>query len=106
MATKACLIGGMDTETADDGTIYMTLVTRFSTWGILNVNLTDLSKQKTSHSVQNGLRYFRYDKSKPLQPLASPHSRHYLIQALMTFDYALMHPIKRDFAKCMLLLGK
>ena len=58
------------------------------------------------HSVQNDLRYCRYDKSKPLQPLASPHSRHYLIQALMTFDYALMHLIKRDFAKCMLLLGK
>ena len=24
----------MDTETADDGTIYMTLVTRFSTWTV------------------------------------------------------------------------
>ena len=32
MASKACLLGGMDTETADDGTIYITLVTRFSTW--------------------------------------------------------------------------
>ena len=74
----------------------------------LTLNLTMLITvlYSTIHSVQSGLRYFRYDKSKPLQPLASPHSRHYLIQALMTFDYALMHPIKRDFAKCMLLLGK
>ena len=38
MATKACLIGGMDTETADDGTIYMALVTIFSTW-VCVVNL-------------------------------------------------------------------
>ena len=65
-----------------------------------------LMSSSIMHSVQSGLQYFGYDKSKPLQPLASPHSRHYLIQALMTFDYALMHPIKRDFAKCMLLLGK
>ena len=32
VATKACLIGGMDIETADDGTIYMTLLTGFSIW--------------------------------------------------------------------------
>ena len=35
VATKACLIGGMDNETADDGTIYMTIVTRFSAWALI-----------------------------------------------------------------------
>ena len=35
VATKACLMGGMDTETADGGTINMTLVTRFSTWVLI-----------------------------------------------------------------------
>ena len=45
VATKACLIGGMDDETADDGTTYMTLVTRFSTWASYHGKLSAIKSQ-------------------------------------------------------------